>query len=266
VLLRELSMAGAGPDDGVEPGSLLRVLAPVVPRRMGMRGSGPDQIDNRAITLAYVPASFAHATTAAAGPEGGLLRLAMAPPCRVARPGCGFQSGMTVVVYDGSGVHDYYTVESAFDDTLELRAHSPVAVGVVAAGADVVQVETRSYYFDPVRLQLREYDGLSFDAPVADDVVDLSFDYLAEAGADLVPLALPSLNDGPWRGAGDTRFDEDLLRVRAIHVVLRVQSASDAFRAEGGPFARAGLSRSSRRYLPDLETAFAVRPRNLELP
>jgi hypothetical protein len=265
-LLRELSMAGAGPDDTADSGSLLRVLAPVVPRRMGLRGDPVESVGSQAITCTYVPASFVHATTAAAGPEGGVLRLAMNPPCRMARAGCGFQAGMAVAIYDGSGLHDFFTVDAVLADSLQLRPHGSGASAVFAAGAHVVQVETHSFYFDAGRSQLREYDGLSFDAPVADDVVDLSFDYFAESAGGLTPMALSTLSDGPWRGAGQTRFDEDLLRVRAILEVLRVQSASEAFRATSGPFGRPGWSRSSRRYLADLQTTFQVRPRNLEVP
>jgi hypothetical protein len=51
------------------------------------------------------------------------------------------------------------------------------------------------------------------------------------AGSDgLAALTPAMLGDGPWCGAGDTRFDADLLRIRRVRV-----SAAAAISAPGRP-------------------------------
>jgi hypothetical protein len=83
----------------------------------------------------------------------------------------------------------------------------------------------------------------------------------------LVPLTPAELTDGPWcpDAFSPSRYDADLLRVRAVVISLRVESASDAFRGPGGPlFTRGGTSRSGGRMLPDEEVRFLVSPRNLD--
>jgi hypothetical protein len=76
---------------------------------------------------------------------------------------------------------------------------------------------------------------------------------------------LTLFNDGPWCGVGEGRFDADLLRVRAVRVMLRVQAAVPAFRARAPAFFEPGTSRSGQRFLPDLSATFKVWPRNMSL-
>ena len=91
---------------------------------------------------------------------------------------------------------------------------------------------------------------------------------LAQLGSTsaLVYLTATQLSDGPWcpDGGSADRYDADLLRIRAIGVTLRVQSALDALRGPAGPlFLHAGSARDSRRWVPDREVRFLVTPRNL---
>lgn len=95
---------------------------------------------------------------------------------------------------------------------------------------------THSYYWDPAASQLRHYDGLLTDVPVADNVVALAFEY-----------------------SGDPD------RVRSIRVSIRVQAARPEFRATGPDFVKPGTSRVSYRYVPDAEVTFRVSPRNMNL-
>ena len=89
----------------------------------------------------------------------------------------------------------------------------------------------------------------------------------AFGGTDLVLMAREQLVDGPWcPDAGDpNRFDADLLRVRAVRVAVRVESAVTAFRGPAGPlFSRGGTARGGSKFVPDHEARFEIAPRNLD--
>jgi prepilin-type N-terminal cleavage/methylation domain-containing protein len=84
------------------------------------------------------------------------------------------------------------------------------------------------------------------------------------SGLTELPAAL--LGDGPWcpDDGAPNRFDADLLRIRAIAVALRVESANAALRgASGDWFQRPGTSGSGRRFVPDRTLTFQVSPRNM---
>jgi len=87
-------------------------------------------------------------------------------------------------------------------------------------------------------------------------------------GTTLVSLDASRLSDGPWcpDASNENRWDADLLRIRAIGVTVRVESAVDALRGRAGAlFSRAGTSTDGRRLVPDREIRFQVSPRNLDL-
>jgi hypothetical protein len=89
---------------------------------------------------------------------------------------------------------------------------------------------------------------------------------LAPAGVPLVGLAPAQLTDGPWcpDPPAPDRWDADLLRIRAIAITLRVQSAVAALRGPAGAlFAHAGTSHAAQRLAPDLEIRLQVAPRTL---
>jgi hypothetical protein len=113
--------------------------------------------------------------------------------------------------------------------------------------------------------QLMHYDGDSTDLPVVDHVAGLQFEYFEEGRSPLDPA---TLQDGPWvpDDPEAMKFDADLLKIRRVRVLLRVQAALDSMR---GPtsvlFTNGGTSTSVERYLPDLELQFDVAVRNLNL-
>jgi hypothetical protein len=293
-LIRDLDMAGAGIDLGPAAGSLIGSFAPIVPRLIGLKGDPPDAARADAITIAYVPETYVQATTSTVLSAGSSLTLNGGPNC-FGRTLCGVQAGMTLVVFDSSGQHDVFTVGSVQSGSAQLQPHAQSMTYAYPAGAHVAQVVSRSYYLDPASGRLRQYDGLAADVPLADNVVGLSFEYfgdpqppvspvpplgtancvydsagnlqplptLAAAAGGVVPLPLSMLNDGPWCGVGDMRFDADLLRVRAVRVSVRLQAGLSDFRSTGPAFVRPGTSRSSQRYLPDLAVTFEVWPPNL---
>ena len=91
---------------------------------------------------------------------------------------------------------------------------------------------------------------------------------IAPGSPTLVELTSAILTDGPWcpDSISRNRFDADLLRVRRIHVSLRVQSALVFLRGPAGAlFAHGGTARAGDRYVPDLVTQFDITPRNLNL-
>jgi hypothetical protein len=87
-------------------------------------------------------------------------------------------------------------------------------------------------------------------------------------GVTLVELTPAMLTDGPWcpDPLSPGRFDADLLRVRRVHVSLRVQSALASLRGPAGAFfARGGTARAADLHVPDLIVQFDVTPRNMNL-
>jgi len=81
-------------------------------------------------------------------------------------------------------------------------------------------------------------------------------------------LTAAMLTDGPWcpDALSPGRFDADLLRIRRVHVTLRVQSALASLRGPAGTlFTRGGTARDGDRYVPDLGVQFDVTPRNMNL-
>jgi type II secretory pathway pseudopilin PulG len=297
-MLRDLLGAGAGLDTGPDAGSLVAFLPPAVPRRMGLTGSdSPDVVRADAITLTWIESGFAQATSSAPiSSSAPSLAVAVRPPCPPADVMCGFTDGADALVFDDQGHFDMFRVANVAAGSAELRRHGTGIGYDYPAGTHVAVATTRIYYLDPVSRQLRMTDGYLSDQPVVDNVVGLTFSYfgdpdppiaprpaagtanclydeagrpvsgmprLATAGASLAPLPLSLLNDGPWCGENDNRFDADLLRVRQIRVTLRVQSADASFRAAGAWFAVPGTASRSDQLLADYVLTLDVTPRNL---
>ncbi|MGH9254988.1 MAG: PilW family protein [Vicinamibacterales bacterium] len=113
--------------------------------------------------------------------------------------------------------------------------------------------------------QLMHYDGASTDLPVVDHVVKLQFEYFGDSASPLDPAML---QDGPWvpDDPDAVTFDADLLTIRRVRVLLRVQAALESMRGPSSVlFAHGGTSTSPERYLPDLELRFDVAVRNMNL-
>jgi len=71
--------------------------------------------------------------------------------------------------------------------------------------------------------------------------------------------------DGPWcpDAGAPNRYDADLLRVRLVRVVLRIEAQSSSVRGLSSQlFSRPGTSRESARLVPDLEAHVDVAIRN----
>jgi hypothetical protein len=82
----------------------------------------------------------------------------------------------------------------------------------------------------------------------------------------LAPLPAAMLKDGPMCGGGNNAFDADLLRIRKVRVIMRVQAANPALRgADTALFKHPGTSRGGEKFVPDYTVSFEVSPRNLNL-
>jgi type II secretory pathway pseudopilin PulG len=91
---------------------------------------------------------------------------------------------------------------------------------------------------------------------------------LAPGSDALVQLTQATLTDGPWCPDADfpTRFDVDLLRIRKVAALLRVQVASSDLRGPASVlFSRGGSATNSRTLVPDQEVQFEISPRNFNL-
>ena len=261
----------------VSPGPLTRFLPPVVPYRFGRRADRGEhrRVSASAVTILSVSGTSSETTTLSpiAGPAP-VVRLAAGPGC--VPPVCGYGARDLVLVFDEHGAWELFRVTGAGAMTLTLeRAHATATV--FSPGAVIAPVTLHHYYADAERSQLRHYDGWLGDFPLVDDLAAARFRFFGDAGApeclDLasgvtggtpVEIGLAELTDGPWCGPAGLPFDADLLRIRAVAVDLRVQSAVAELRG-GDPrlFARPGSARGGRSLVPDHAISFTVAPRNM---
>ena len=149
-----------------------------------------------------------------------------------------------------------YHVGATRDDAaagVYYRPDTLTVLGVPSGPLSLDADASRTYYLKsgPASgtFQLMQYDGGLSDLPMLDHVVRLSFDYfgLSTPGGLLVRLEPGTLVDGPWMEDAQRRmFDADLLRVREVRVLLRLE----------------GTDPLLRRFVPDEEILFHIAMRN----
>ncbi len=238
MLARDIAVAGAGPADGLGGVALADEIPVVMPRRLGaLGGDGPDVARANAITVLTVPAlSSSTALAAVVGPSALSLEVQASASCGSAVL-CGFAAGQDVLILDAGGQFDLFRITRVAGGVGTLRHHGQSLAWVYPVGARVMPVVSRTFEWDEDARQLRQYDGDQSDQPAVDAVSQLSFEYLgmpvAGVGA-LEVMPLSTFADGPWRGSGTTRFDADLLRVRAIRVRVTAEAADAALRPRVG--------------------------------
>lgn len=249
-IARDLATAGIGIYAGPQSGLAL-ALPGVLPRQLGVTGDSPDIARADAITMISVPATAAQTTTSAAiWPASQTLSVNAAPNCGGATL-CGLTAGRDVLITNAGGDFDIFRITSVTGAVAALRFHGQVLASTYPAGSTVTEVTSRTYSLDAATRVLRQYDGDLSDQPAADHIASLTFDYFGDdiGGAALVPIDRASLADGPWIGAGSSRFDEDLLRVRMIRVSVRAEASTPSLRASA----------------PDVTVRVDVAPRSLVL-
>lgn len=298
-LTRALREAGAGPLAGPARVSMMRGVPAVVPRRVGARASHPpDEFRTDAFTIVRALAESEHGVLLTAAPAGtGVIELAPLAGCSL--PSCGFEAGTSLMLLDRAGSYDVFTVTSTDGLVLAVRHHGTGSPTSYPAGTPAIAVESTTYALEVGSRVLRRYDGDASDLPLMDDVVGMGVRYFGEpeppvwprpaAGESnclyasdgsflsalmpvigvpgrLVELSPAMLTDGPWCGAGGTRFDADLLRVRRLRVSVRLQAGDAAVRgADPVHFANPGRARRAPLLVSDAILDIDVAPRNLRL-
>jgi hypothetical protein len=287
-LTSELSAAGAGLPDG----PLIRFLPVIEPRRRGFGAS------LSAITIRHVPEDAPWSTlTVDLSPAASVATIATHPGCRAGASACGFATGEEVVVFDGAGNWDLASVEGVGSNTLQLANVSGVRSSAYTAGARIVQVMETTLFLDAAERQLRREQPGSGALPVTDNVVDFQLSYFGSPiapTAPIPPLGVPNclftstgdpvatailsadhgglaslpvsmFTDGPYCGTGANAYDVDLLRIRTVRAVLRLQTGVDTLRGiDSRLFARPGVATTRQRMIPDAIVAFDLSPRNLQ--
>jgi hypothetical protein len=301
-LYKDLVMAGAGPYQGAATGNLANFFAPIFPYRMGKTGADPaGSYKDNTITIVYVPNTAAQTTIETAMPNvSSELKVNQQTGCPIGDPLCGFSAGMSVLIFDPlTGAFDTFMITKVQNSALMLQHRGSDLSEAYPANASIAQAQYHTYYHDAVQNQLRHYDGLDTDVPIVDNVVDLKFEYWGDPNPPRAPVPSPAtgtncvMAGGVPRlatlaattgslvrlessiltdqlpamcGAGANQFDPDLLRIRKITVLLRVQASDPSMRGPAGTFFRnAGAGAGPGGWIPDYEMKFEITPRNLNL-
>ncbi len=301
MMFKDLLMAGAGAYQGAQNGALSNFFAPIVPFRTGLVDPDPAiGVFYRpdVISLLYVPNTTAQTTISQPMPNASAeIKVTAMPGCPVGDELCGFEEGMTIMIYDDTGAVDTFEITNVQTNALHVQHRNQTLSKAYGTGAFITQIQTHTYYRDAANDQLRHYDGANSDLPLVDDVVGLSFRYYGDpnpplspqppigvanclfdtsgnstlptltGGGSLVELTEAMLTDGPFCGVtGGNQFDADLYRVRKVRVDVRMQvSAIDLRGTDPARFTRPGQSSSGARQVPDYKLSFEVSPRNMNL-
>ena len=302
-IFKELVMAGAGPYQGASTGSLINFFAPILPRRTGRISPDPTTGANSyredAITLTYIPNTYSQTTISnPMPPNSAELKVVKQSNCPKGDELCGFTEGQDVLIFDTTGHFDTFTITNVQDSAGHLQHRGQNLNHEYGTGSQVTLVESNTYYLNRTTNQLMRYNLGAEDLPIADNVVDLKFEYFGDPAPPRVPKPPPGesnclydvngnyvgpagltaddgslarlpkaiLTDGPYCGSGSNAFDADLLRVRKVRVTLRVQTGVEGLRSRDEKlFMKPGKAAQSDRIIPDYRVTFEVSPRNLNL-
>lgn len=300
LLFRDFFMAGAGIYMGPNAGALSNYFPPIIPRKMGWQNADAyNVVRSDAVTISYIPNTYSQTTIRAPMPiASSELKVENIANCPRGEELCGFVEGMRVLIFDKMSNFDFFTITEVQDDAAHLQLYQQFLSVEYQPGDYVTQAEYHTYWFDAVNRQLRHYDGYQTDVPVVDNVVGVLFEYFGDPqppvapkpppgyanclydaagnlisglgtlpsdGGSLAALPLAMLNNGPWCGGGENRFDADLLRVKKVRVTLRVQASDAQFRGTGPDFIVSGPNTSAMKGLADYSVRFEVSPRNMNL-
>jgi type II secretory pathway pseudopilin PulG len=287
-VLTTLRDVGAGADRGARAGPLVRWLPPLWPGRSDRTGA------TDGFTALRVIPGVPPATLALDAPAGAATLDFDRGGCALP---CGFSDGMRVIVLDGYGDFDVFLLVTTDGGSANVRRLAGGTNASYVRGAAVLAAEVHTVYWKSDARELRTDDGNRGDFPMVNHVAGVSFEYvgdpfpplyprppigvencvydslgtprtglpvLAPAGGTLAPLDLSLFEDGPWCGSGSEPFDVDLLRIRGLRLMLRVQAGADAYRgADARLFQNPGTATDSGRFVPDVALQTMVTPRNL---
>jgi prepilin-type N-terminal cleavage/methylation domain-containing protein len=249
-LYRRLVAAGAGAYADGASAALVSIAAPILPYRFGGTAANPPgSYKTDTITVLSVPRTL----TQAVGTTYWLKRDDATDACQLMMNETTSNLDIPVVDHVVGLSFEYFAdpqpplaLKAPSDPEGPWTTYGPkpatTAVGPFDAGENCIFVN----------------DGSELPRPRLAD--------LGDGSNSLVKLAAGQLSDGPWcpDDTAADRWDADLLRIRSVAVVIRVESAVSALRGPASVlFARTGTSRSADRWVPDQEVRFQVSPRNL---
>jgi len=196
-LYKDLVMTGNGAYQGSMSGSLLYAFTPVMPFRQGsLNDDPPGTFKDDTITLMYVPPTFAQTSLSKdPGPNLKSVEIAVTaePGCPVGDPLCGFDIGMTVLMYDDSGNYDIFSLTNVQDNALHLQHNNDnlTYTGYSKLNTKIVQANFFEYFLKTDNVnglyQLMFYDGGGGpDVPMVDNVVGLKFEYYGDPQPPLI--------------------------------------------------------------------------------
>jgi hypothetical protein len=208
-LRRDVGRAGAGASVSRASGSLHAVGPAVWPMRIGLRGADPPgTFRSDLLTVLYAPPLPAVETTLAAPmpASAGTTKVNVEPGCSPGDSLCGLTTDVDLLVSDGEGSIDLFTVAGTSPPVLTLRHITPDWSKVYPAGSIVSPVVSQTFYLRAAASgrppQLVQYSGdTGSDVPVIDHVVSLRFDYFGDPDP---PRMRKPLSDrmGPWTTYG----------------------------------------------------------------
>jgi hypothetical protein len=197
-MTNDLLMAGAGsPAGGTLTGSLLNYFAAIQPLRLGMIDPDPPgAFRDDAITIFYIPVGSPQTSINEPMPTpSSELKVDAEPSCTgTGQPlSCKFKDGMRAIIFDETGAWDDMTITEVQDAASHLQ-HNKAIVGNTLSksyqpGAQVAQVLQRTFYWNQPTLQLMNYDGDQRDDVVADNVVELEFEYFGDPRAPVYVIS-----------------------------------------------------------------------------
>jgi prepilin-type N-terminal cleavage/methylation domain-containing protein len=208
-LAQDLMAAGTGLSQAPGAGPLTDFFPPLLPLRQGRRlPDAAGTFKNDTVTLVRLEPAAAQTTIAEALPaRTSVVALNLGPGCPPADASCGFKSGTTVAVFDGTGAYDLFSVTAVDASGLHLQ-HNMRDSGYTY-GANVGRIasaNSRTYYLKADvpsnTFQLMRYDGDGgADTPVVDHVVGLAFQYFGDPDPPTIRRPLTEAV-GPWTTYG----------------------------------------------------------------
>ncbi|MDR1990769.1 MAG: prepilin-type N-terminal cleavage/methylation domain-containing protein [Acidobacteriaceae bacterium] len=207
-LARELRGAGRAARSGPLSGQAFDFWAPLLPLRLGRRNPDPPgTVCTDVLTIVSVSYGAAETTLAGAlAATSGVASLALDPACPPGDRSCGFRAGDDVVVYDGTGASDLFTVLDRQAELLTLQHNSPASGYVYPAGSKIAAVTSRTFFLKEDApndlVQLMRYDGgVGQDVPVVDHVVSLRVELRGDPRPPRLTRA-ETAPAGPWTDYG----------------------------------------------------------------
>ncbi len=209
-LYKDLVMAGAGSYSGQNPMALSYFFAPVMPYRQGrLQDDPPGTFRSDTITLMFVPPTTAQTSISAPMPaQSAELKVNADPGCPPGKQNqlCGFEEGMSVLIYDDTGSYDTFTITQIQDPALHLQHNlDDLSKTYEKDVTKIVQIRTNTYYLRTdvatKTFQLMHYDGGANDVPIVDNIVALEFEYFGDPQPPIMKKAIAD-PVGPWTTYG----------------------------------------------------------------